>query len=100
MRRDRTNDKELPLFNWRPPAKFIAFPASKRIGAIRRVVDVLESKSTERARESYWHTICENLRLQMEKTDIHPDEIARQITDFRNAVQDELVRRRYEKRSG
>ncbi len=88
-------DGDLPLFAWQPPCKLIAFPLIKRIGKIRRCAEVLEGKHGKDA-EGYWRQQVRYMAEQLERTGCGPDEVRRQVAEFQQAVQCEMVRRSYE----
>lgn len=88
----------LPLFAWEPPCKLIAFPLTARIGKVRRCAEVLETKQGNDA-TGYWRHQVRLMVDQLEKAGTSPDEINRQIAEFQQAVQNELVRRSYEGQS-
>lgn len=89
----RSNSHDLPLLAWSPSSKVIPFPASRRIGKVRRVAEVL-LRSNPRAAEAYWRRITADLARPLSQAGIHRDVIEAEITAFRETVQRELLRRR------
>ncbi|MCX5580527.1 DUF6074 family protein [Kaistia terrae] len=78
---------DLPLFRWTPPtARVIAFPTERRIGKIRRVVDVLSGRSGKGA-EVYWTKTVSDMTRQMTAAGIDAAEIDREIQAFTESVQ-------------
>lgn len=84
---------DLPLFAWTPPAaRVIAFPADRRIGKIRRVVEVLSGRSGK-GFDRYWSDTVTTMRAQMETAGLLPADIDRELEAFATSVQRELDRR-------
>jgi hypothetical protein len=78
---------DLPLFRWKPPtARVIAFPAERRLGKIRRVVDVLSGRSGKGA-EVYWTKTITDMTRQMAAAGVTASEIDREIQSFAECVQ-------------
>lgn len=88
------------LLSWRPAprpmAEIIPFPIARRVGKVRRVVDVLKAQTTERAQASYWNRECTTLEKQLARAGLSPDAIKAELEAFYQAVQGELNRRAYE----
>lgn len=87
-------DGDLPLFAWQPPCKLIAFPLINRVGKIRRCAEVLEGKTGKDA-DGYWRAQVRQLSEHLERIGCPVDEIERQVREFQDAVQSELIRRCY-----
>jgi hypothetical protein len=78
---------DLPLFRWMPPtARVIAFPTDRRIGKIRRVVDVLSGRSGKGA-EVYWTKTIADMARQMAAAGVGAAEVDREIQSFTDSVQ-------------
>ena len=82
----------LPLLNWKRPVEMHVFPLDRRVGKIRRVCDVLESKHGNDA-DSYWRTIIRGLGEQLTRSGIPEKSIDQELRAFAEAVQLELRRR-------
>jgi len=80
--------------NTSPPASssLQAFPLNRRVGKIRRVCDVLESKHGNDA-NAYWRSIIIGLGDQLARTGIPEDAVDAELHGFAAAVQLELRRR-------
>lgn len=72
--------------------KMIPFPLSARVAKVRRVAEVYERK-TGNDRESYWRVQIGGLWGALENAGIPEQEIKKQLTGFKQAVQSELQRR-------
>lgn len=90
----REPHSDLPLFQWQPPCKLIAFPLVRRIGKVRRTAEVLASKSGKDA-TGYWRHQVRLLTEHLEKSGCTSAEIEQQIREFHDAVQSEMVRQAY-----
>ncbi|KPA99980.1 DUF6074 family protein [Ahrensia marina] len=80
----------LPLFNWQPPVKIIAFPASKQIGKARHVASLFMNKTTERAQQSYWEQIEKGFSQKLHKLGLSDAEITKELEAFAALVQKEV----------
>ncbi|WP_353642947.1 DUF6074 family protein [Mesorhizobium sp. WSM2239] len=78
--------RDLPLFRWTPPAcVVIPFPTVKRIGKIRRTVEVLSGRNGKSA-DQYWHQIISGMRSQMIAAGLPDDVIEAELRSFADAV--------------
>ncbi|MDX0581955.1 hypothetical protein GOD01_03365 [Sinorhizobium medicae] len=91
------NDRslDLPLFEWRPPCKVIAFPMVSRVGKIRDVARKMMDKASERHAEYYQRQVTEGLIAQLVKIGLSEIEQDEQIGAFWTKVEQEMVRMTY-----
>lgn len=74
------------FFRWTPPAcKVIPFPANRRVGKIKRTIEVLVSK-TDRDADRYFRQIVAGMRSQMAAAGLPEDVIDAEVDAFRRAV--------------
>lgn len=74
-------------------AKIIVFPLNRRLGKIRRVLDVMEAMHSKPAElVGYLRMIRRTLGDQMRRAGVPEDEIRRQVEDFFDAISDEIYR--------
>lgn len=85
----------LPLLEWEPPRKLLPFPLIRRVGKIRRCAEVLEGKSGTDA-DGYLRQQLRMLSQQLGRSGCTMEEIDRQLSEFADAIQWELIRRSYE----
>ncbi|MGK6313704.1 DUF6074 family protein [Neorhizobium sp. DT-125] len=71
--------------------KLIAFPLVRRIGKIRRVAEVLESRHGAEA-AGYWRVQVRHLAEGMQQCGYSEDRIAEEVRAFHDAVQREMMR--------
>ena len=83
--------KQLDLLSWQPPRKIIPFPTAKRIGKIRRAVEMLSTKHGGAA-ETYWRQTITALANQLHRAGFDEETIGAQVRAFHDAVQAELSR--------
>lgn len=78
----RSDELDLPLFRWSPPqAQVIPFPSTKRIGRIRKAVEVISSRKP-RGAEAYWRQITDAMRRQLEAAGFDHDTIEAEVNAF------------------
>jgi len=77
-------------------ADIYCFPQERNVGKARHVAHVYLRKRTDRDREGYWCMTVSRLAQVMRKCGFSDPEIDRQVTAFRNAVQDEINTTHYE----
>lgn len=82
---------QLDLLNWKQSATIIPFPASKRVGKIRHVAELMQRREGK-DRESYWNRITYDMIRQMTKAQVPAVLIGMELCDFENAVTIELRR--------
>ena len=75
--------------------EMIPFPLASRIGKVRRCAEVLQKSPTNAARDVYWKKTINQLGDKLADIGIPDGEISRQIRQFREAVQQEYLRRDY-----
>lgn len=75
--------------------QMIPFPLKSRVGKVRRCAEVLQNSANQAARDAYWKRTCQQLREKLEDVGIDDATIDNQIRHFRQAVQEEYVRRDY-----
>lgn len=66
------------------------FPQARRIGKIKRVAEVLLSKETFNAKNSYWKRIVEDLDHRLSNLGLSKEEVFREVSSFSGEVQREL----------
>lgn len=71
--------------------QILVFPHKKRLSKIRRVAEVLNSKPTAKAKDSYWQGIIDHLHEQMKKAGIPDNTIDQELASFSNEVQKMLA---------
>jgi hypothetical protein len=84
------SNSDLPLFNWQPTARVIAFPGGRRVGRARHVAELYLSKS-EKDRTRYWTQIAENYISAQTKIGIKKNAACASLDDFRKAVEREIA---------
>ncbi|KQS83439.1 DUF6074 family protein [Rhizobium sp. Leaf383] len=75
--------------------QMIPFPLASRVGKVRRCAEVLQKTASRESREAYWKRTCRQLREKLEDAGIADAAINDQIRRFRQAVQQEFIRRDY-----
>lgn len=91
MKRDEDNARLKVI--WDQPCQFIAFPLRKRIGKVRRVAEVYDSKRGN-DRKSYWNRTVDTLGDQLDALGYDEAAINRELQTFTQAVKAELDRMR------
>jgi energy-coupling factor transporter ATP-binding protein EcfA2 len=92
--------QQLDLLSWVPPRKVIAFPLVHRVGRIRDVAEKLGSKQTQRHADYYCKQVSEGLAVHLAKIGVPAAEIDRQIDQFWEQVELEILRQTYGSSSG
>ncbi|GHD07710.1 DUF6074 family protein [Tianweitania populi] len=89
-----TAENDLPLFAWSPPsATMIPFPASKRVGKIRRVAEMMRQRQgKEKALVAYWSRVIDDMTSQLDRAGFRPETIAKELFDFEASVNAEMAR--------
>tara|TARA_R110002020_G_scaffold36894_37_gene111039 strand:- start:1937 stop:2245 length:309 start_codon:yes stop_codon:yes gene_type:complete len=78
----QTTEHDLPLFSWSPPqCEVIPFPSAKRIGRIRKAVEVISTRKPKGA-EAYWRQITEAMRRQMDAAGLDETTIEAEVSAF------------------
>lgn len=75
--------------------QIIAFPLASRVAKVRRCAEVLQKTDSPEGREVYWKRTCRQLREKLQDAGVADDAIDLQIRRFREAVQQEFLRRDY-----
>lgn len=65
----------------------VPFPAARRVGKVRRTVEVLLSKSGKGA-DHYWRQIVEGMKTQMTAAGIAQEQVDRELSAFAATVFD------------
>jgi hypothetical protein len=86
---------DLPLFNWQPPCKLIAFPLANRVGRIRHVASKLVDKTTDRHADYYRCQVNEGLVHHLQKLGLSRSSIDRELDRFWHEVDIEVSRQAY-----
>jgi uncharacterized protein YnzC (UPF0291/DUF896 family) len=73
----------------------IPFPLAARVGKVRRCAEVLQSSANQAIRDAYWRKTVAQLREKLEQLGLIDEEVRNQIRQFREAVQQEYLRRDY-----
>ena len=68
----------------------LLFPQARRIGKIKRVAEVLSSKETVNAQNSYWKRIMNELDHKLSNLGLSREEVFREANSFSKEVQREL----------
>ena len=77
------NADDLPLFRWTPPPKVLPFPCARRVGKVRRVVEVLLDKAENpKAAQAYWRRTVSDIDRQLKKAGIAECLIEAEIQEF------------------
>lgn len=75
--------------------KMIPFPLASRVGKVRRCAEVLQKSPNNAVRDAYWKKTIVQLGDKLADVGISDAEISQQIRQFREAVQQEYLRRDY-----
>lgn len=75
--------------------QLIPFPLAARVGKIRRCAEVLQGAANQANRDAYWRKTVQQLGEKLESLGLPHEEVSHQIRQFRNAVQQEYLRRDY-----
>ena len=70
----------------------LIFPQSKRIAKIKRVAEVIVSKQTMKAKNSYWRVIKTDLDRKLTELGLSQEDVFAEVNSFSNEVQKELNR--------
>lgn len=70
----------------------LIFPQSKRIAKIKRVAEVIVSKQTRKAKDSYWRGIATDLDRKLTELGLSQEDVFAEVNSFSNEVQKELNR--------
>lgn len=70
----------------------LIFPQSKRIAKIKRVAEVIVSKQTMKAKDSYWRVIATDLDRKLTELGLSQEDVFAEVNSFSNEVQKELNR--------
>ena len=76
-------------------SQVVAFPVTNRRAHIRRCAEILDGKHGAEA-NAYWRQECRQLANELLSIGCPEDDMRRQVMDFQNAVQMELMRRHQE----
>ena len=77
------------------PCQIVVFPMSKRIGRIREVADKMLDKPTERSARHYRKVVTDAALGHMERAGLTREQQARELSEFWQAVEAEIVRQSY-----
>lgn len=75
--------------------QIIPFPLARRVGKVRRCAEVLQGAANQASRDAYWRKTVHQLGDKLELMGFPTDQIQHQINQFRQAVQQEYLRRDY-----
>ncbi|MEO4043639.1 DUF6074 family protein [Hoeflea sp. CAU 1731] len=85
---------QLDLFNPGHSAQIIPFPSDRLIGKARHVADVIISKKSVSAANSYWQTsVLKHFIARLEALGFNKLRIDNEVRSFHDAVCRELARR-------
>ena len=77
---------DLPLSQWAPPsAEVIPFPCRKRVGKIRRTVQMVTAGSAK-SRDAYWRRAIADMAGQMKRAGIPNARIEIELASFEAEV--------------
>lgn len=93
-------DRDLPLFAWKQPCKFIPFPMVSRVGKIRDVATKMLDKPTERHAEYYREQVNAGLLKQFATIGLSDEQQREQLRSFWEKVREEMIRQTYHRSSG
>lgn len=72
-------------------ADLFAFPQRRNVGKARHVAALWLGKHSQRDRDVYWKMICDRYRRSMGAAGFDAETITRQLTDFCDAVNEQIV---------
>ncbi|MEO4041964.1 DUF6074 family protein [Hoeflea sp. CAU 1731] len=88
------SNRQFELFNQENSAQIIPFPSERLIGKARHVVEVIMSKKSTAAANSYWQTsVLKHFIARLEALGFSKSRIDNEVHRFHDAVCRELVRR-------
>lgn len=88
----RETSTGLPLFDWQPACKVLAFPMVNRVGKIRDVASKMLTKVTDSHQEWYIKQVSESLAIHLGKIGLSEMEVDEQIRAFWTKVDAEMTR--------
>ena len=76
----------LPLLTWKPATcQIVPFPAGKRVGKIRRTVEILKERNGKGA-DHYWNQVVTGMRSQMTNAGLAEDLVEIELRAFADQV--------------
>jgi hypothetical protein len=75
--------------------QLIPFPLAARVGKVRRCAEVLQTSANQAIRDAYWRKTISQLREKLDDLGLPDGEVRHQVAQFRDAVQQEYLRRDY-----
>ena len=77
---------QLPVSAQHLPCRVIPFPASKRVGKIRRTAEVLSARRTPTSADRYWQQVVATIERQMRAAGIDDEAVGHELQAFHDAV--------------